>query len=87
MQQFNMFFANDFGVSPLIVGIIAIWVLFWKGCSLWIAAKSNQKWWFLALLVINTLSILELIYIFFIAKKKGSDIKQIFSKSAPDNLQ
>lgn len=83
MEQFNVFFANGLGVSPLVVGIIAIWVLFWKGCSLWIAVKSDQKWWFLALLIINTLGILELIYIFFVAKKKCSDIKQIFSKAVP----
>lgn len=81
MEQFNLFFANNFGVSPLVVGLIAIWVLFWKGCSLWIASKNNQKWWFLALLIINTLGILELIFIFFVAKKKWGDIKQIFSKT------
>ena len=80
MEQFNVFFANSLGVSPLVVGLLAIWVLFWKGCSLWIAAKSDQKWWFLALLVINTLGILELIYIFFVAKKKWVDIKEIFAK-------
>lgn len=87
MEQFNVFFANGLGVSPLVVALLAIWVLFWKGCSLWVAAKSDQKWWFLALLVINTLGILEIIYIFFVAKKKCSDIKQIFSKSIPNNLQ
>jgi len=86
MEQFNVFFANGLGISPLVVGIVAIWVLFWKGCSLWIASKNNQKWWFLALLIINTLGILEIIYIFFIAKKKWSDIKQIFSKTTPPQL-
>jgi hypothetical protein len=80
MEQFNMLFTNSFGISPLVVGIVAIWVLFWKGCSLWIAGKKDQKWWFVALLVLNTLGILEIVYIFFIAKKKWSDIKEIFSK-------
>ena len=86
MEQFNMFFTNSLGVSPLVVGIIAIWVLFWKGCALFIAAKNNNKWWFLILLIVNTLGILEIIYIFFIAKKKWADIKQIFSKTTPAQL-
>ncbi len=85
MQQFNMFFANGFGVSPLVIGVLAIWVLFWKGCALWTASKNNQKWWFLALLVLNTLGILEIIYIFFVSKKKWSDVKAIFSKSNINN--
>jgi len=28
----------------------------------------NQKWWFIILLVVNTLAILEIIYIFLIAR-------------------
>ena len=80
MEQFNVFYANGLGISPLLIGVVAIWVLFWKGCSLWIAAKSGQKWWFLILLIVNTLGILEIIYIFFVAKKKWSDIKQIFGR-------
>ena len=80
-----MLFANGLGISPLLVGLIAIWVLFWKGCALWIAAKGGQKWWFLALLIINTLGILEIIYIFLVAKKKWIDVKQIFSKTTPLN--
>ena len=39
-----------------------------KGFALWYAAKRNEKWWFIALLLINTLGILELIYLIFFAK-------------------
>lgn len=48
--------------------LTAIWVLPWKGYALWLAARNKQKWWFVALLVINTLAILEIIYIFFFSK-------------------
>ncbi len=75
MNQLNPFFINSWALFPII-----IWTLFWKGCSLWIAGKKDQKWWFLALLVLNTAGILEIVYIFFIAKKKWSDIREIFSK-------
>jgi hypothetical protein len=75
LNQYDSFL----GLSGWTIILLLIWILFWKGCSLWISAKNNQKWWFLAFLIINTLGILEIIYIFGIAKK-WSDIKELFSK-------
>lgn len=49
--------------------LIIVWTLPWKGVALWKAARLYHKWWFVALLILNTLAILEIIYIFFIAKK------------------
>ncbi len=74
-------YSSFFGINGWVFVLILVWSLFWKGCSLWIAAKNNQKWWFLVFLVINTVGILEIIYIFVIAKK-WSDIKELFSKQA-----
>lgn len=54
---------------------LALWVLFWKAYAIWIAVKKGQKKWFIALLVLNTMSILELIYVFYFAKKKWSDVR------------
>ncbi len=48
---------------------LVIWTLFWKGWALWLAARSGSKGWFIALLVLNTAGILDIIYIFFFAKK------------------
>lgn len=48
--------------------LLMVWSLFWKGFALWYAAKRGEQWWFIALLIINTVGILEIIYIFFIAK-------------------
>ena len=53
-----------------ILVIMAFWVLPWKGYALWSAAKLNHKYWFIALLILNTLAILDIIYIFFVVKKK-----------------
>jgi len=50
--------------------LVMLWVLPWKGVALWKAAKLSDKWWFIALLILNTLAILDIIYIFFVAKKK-----------------
>ncbi len=50
--------------------LLMIWSLVWKGIALWKAARLGQKYWFIALLVVNTLAILEIIYIFVISRKK-----------------
>ena len=53
----------------LIAGI-ALWTLPWKGVALWKAAHLGEKNWFVALLILNTLAILEIVYIFFVVPKK-----------------
>jgi hypothetical protein len=63
MQEF-------FNQYPWLIYLIQLWVIPWKGIALWIAARRNEKWWFIVLLIVNTLGILEIIYIFFIAKHK-----------------
>ena len=54
---------------PVLLLILA-WTLPWKGVALWKAAKNSQKKWFIALLVLNTFALLEIIYIFYFTKKK-----------------
>lgn len=58
----------NFPVVFLIV--LAVWSLFWKGLALWKSAKNNQKYWFVALLIISGGGILEIIYLAFFQKKK-----------------
>lgn len=41
-----------------------VWSLGWKAASLWQAARDGRKPWFVALLVTNTLGILDAIYLF-----------------------
>ena len=79
--QSSFLINNPWVVIGLI--ILSLWTLFWKGCALWMVAKNHKKGWFLALLIFNTVGILEIIYIFFVAKKKWSDIREIFSKTTP----
>jgi len=50
--------------------LVLLWTLPWKGVALWRAAKNSQKKWFIALLVVNTLAVLEIIYIFYFSKPK-----------------
>jgi hypothetical protein len=56
----------------LIFGVLAIWELIWKGIALWKASKEDQKYWFVAMLILNTVGILPILYIFVFKKgKKG----------------
>jgi hypothetical protein len=47
---------------------LLIWSTIWKGFALWISAKENKMYWFVPILVLNTLGILEIIYIFAVSK-------------------
>lgn len=51
------------------------WTLFWKGIALWKSARRSEKIWFAALLILNTLGILEIIYIFIIARDRTGGIQ------------
>ncbi len=63
-------------VGPLFL-VAALWSIVWKGLALWHSAGRNEPIWFMVLLVVNTLGILEIIYLFFVAKLK---FEQLFSR-------
>lgn len=52
------------------LGLLALlaWSLMWKGLALWRAAQRGEVVWFIVFLLVNTAGILEIIYLFFIAK-------------------
>jgi methionyl-tRNA synthetase len=50
--------------------VVAIWLLTIKGLALYRAGAQRQKGWFVALFVINTFGILELVYLLAISKRR-----------------
>jgi len=44
--------------------LVLIWSLIWKGLALWKSARKNHLIWFIVLLIVNTVGILEILYIF-----------------------
>ena len=64
----------------LILVLITLWTLLWKCYSVWIAAKNGDKKWFAALVIFNTVGILDMIYVFKIAKKTWPEVKATFLK-------
>jgi len=67
---------------PAFAGLALIVLLVWKGLALWRAAKRGDKIWFVVFLIVNTVGILEIIYLFFIAGAKLSDFKMSDTKNS-----
>jgi len=62
----------------IIILIITLWSIPWKVYGVWTAVKHDHKKWFVALLILNTAGILEIFYIFKIAKKSWVEVKGDF---------
>lgn len=96
----NTLFANSYSAFPMFGGIgiglftigailffiLMIAVVALKGYALWNAAKRDDKGWFIALLVVNTMGILELVYLYFIVGKwkKEKTSESTTSNNTPD---
>jgi len=52
--------------------VLVIWSLFWKGLGLWQSARGGQKYWFVAILILNTVGVLPIVYLAFFQKKNKS---------------
>jgi len=52
-----------------LVLLLLAWSLPWKAVALWKAVKNHQRKWFIGLLLVNSLGILEMFYIFIFGKK------------------
>lgn len=61
-----------------VVILIAVWTLPWKIMALWRAAKRGEKLWFIILLVVNSLAIPGILYIYVFSRQKSllSQIKE-----------
>lgn len=62
--------------NPWVIWLAILWTLPWKGVALWKSARNGQKIWFVVLLILNTLAILEILYIFVFGRKKEEIIQQ-----------
>ncbi len=62
-----------------LIWIVLIWSIFWKGMALWKAAQRRDKWWYIAILILNTLGILDIFYLYvyvrLIDQKKAAENK------------
>jgi hypothetical protein len=71
--------------------ITLLWILPWMTWSLWRAARNNQRIWFIALIIFQTIGILPILYIFVFQKnrnkRKNLSVKLMKSKKTPEFLK
>ena len=67
-SQIYSTFASSLGLSVgifmLVTFLVIIWTMVWKGIALYKAGKNEHVGWFIVLFLINTMGLLEIIYIF-----------------------
>lgn len=62
--------AQQLGVSLFLLVIIVIWSAVWKVLALWKAARKGSWVWFIILIFVNTVGILEILYLFVFSEMK-----------------
>ncbi len=55
-------------IGIFVLVLILVWTLVWKALALWRAARQGSEWLFIALLVVNTMGILEILYLYVFSK-------------------
>lgn len=68
--------ANFLGLPGWLFVIVLTWSLIWKGLALWKSARRNSPIWFVILLIVNTVGILEILYIFLFSEINLDDKKK-----------
>jgi hypothetical protein len=68
----GMFFG---GMGPSLL-LLIVWSLVWKGLALWKAAREGSKAWFVVLFVLNTVGILDILYLYVFSGKKELETEQ-----------
>ncbi len=72
IEQFNQFLSY-FQNHPATFIALLVWMFVWKGFALWRAAHRNEKWWFIIFLIVHTMGILEILYLFLFAREKTEE--------------
>ena len=63
------FFPNVI-VMWLVIPLVVVWSMAWKGIAMWKAGRNDHLAWFIVLFVLNTAGILPIVYIFAFSRKK-----------------
>ncbi len=70
---------EQLGINPWLFGFIIAWSAAWKLMALWKSARKGSVIWFIVLALVNTVGILEILYIFLFSEIKFPKAK----KSSP----
>lgn len=74
LDDINSFLATPLGIAVFSIAIA--WGVVWKGFALYRAGKQSQPGWFVALFLINTLGVLEILYLAFFSKRRRNHARR-----------
>ena len=77
MTMLTEFFNTQIGMVVFV--LLIVWCIIWKGLALWKSARKNHKAWFIILLIVNTLGILEILYVLWFSEL-GTKLKKSKAK-------
>lgn len=78
VDQASALIPLEWGYASIpIILFTGLWSIVWKGLALWHSGRRGQTKWFVVLLVVNTLGILEIMYLFGVITLKFGEL---FSK-------
>jgi hypothetical protein len=63
------------GAAGLLLLVVVVWSLIWKGMALWKAAGEKNKVWFVVLFLVNTVGILDILYLYVFSKKSATPVE------------
>ena len=70
MEAFNWGFPVLGAIMWLLISLVVVSEMVWKGIALWRAGRNGHLVWFIVLLIFNTLGILPIIYIFAFSRRQ-----------------
>ena len=74
-EHYSSYWSSPLGMGwfhplgSILLGLLALWTFIWKGMALWETARNGKKVWFVVFLLVNTLGILEILYLHVFSKK------------------
>lgn len=74
--------ATYLGIPEWALVLIVFWSIIWMGIAMWKAARRNHLIWFILFLIVHTVGILEILYIF-VFSKMGRRQEGKATKTAP----
>lgn len=69
MNPFETLVMGPLGATLLIV--VVVWSAVWKLFALYSAGSRGHKGWFVALFFLNTVGILEIVYLFVVSRRSA----------------
>ncbi len=75
MYEYLNQISENLGISIVFIIFILFWSYAWKLLALWKSARKNSPAWFIILALVNTVGILEILYIFIFSEMKKSKPK------------